>query len=123
MIEVAIADKETLDSIKTDTTEIAERVALFPVSIVKSVQRGTFTNDFSTIAYYKDVTISEVNPAKCMITLSGETTVIMRYGSNTSTSVLAATIPNATTLRFSATGVNSNYSATYHSRWELIEFY
>lgn len=100
--------------------------SLFPAqSSIKSIQSGLFGTASPSIgaaedSRYVDITISAVNPSKCVLTLWGGagdgTDVAWSRGGNGYTCTMR--LINATTLRISSPTVRS----TLVGRWTVVEY-
>lgn len=133
MAKTYIADKETLDSVKTDTSAILENLS--SVGGVKSVQTGAInayasaramsvgsSNGSTMFAHYIDVTISEVDVSKAVVICSntkGSGTGFLGTG--------AAYLLESTTLRViveTSTSSSSPPTVTSqnYTRWQVVEY-
>lgn len=91
------------------------------VSAVKSIQKGTVTISTSSTT----ITISEVNPDKCLVLFDG---LAAYYNSSSSTSGYSIWYPylysiTSTTLIIGRTGINSSAATDSTVSWQIIEFY
>ena len=132
MATIQIADKPTLDSvnttantINTETTYIKNKVdnistTLTGLSIVKSIQRGSATKNYSTNLYESN--IATVNPDKCIVLIDGSAGAY--YSGNTTSygytalPTLSSITANKLTFSFS-----SEAERGFSVSWQLIEFY
>ena len=129
MAKTYIADKETLDSVKTDTDAILENLS--SAGGVKSVQSGKIYYGASQSGYsyigsssdccgqYIDITIKSVEPSKSR--------VIVDHMASTTTNMSTPMgwLLNSTTLRifyrlYTRSGSGSNDIAPI--RWQVVEF-
>jgi len=111
-----IADKTTLDAVKSVVDAILGKNIISNGSVIKSIQRGTHNGGTSSIT----ITISTINPAKAFVILSNITSG--RYGATPP----RLTSLNATSFVVSAscyldTSGTSNVAAPFS--WVVIEFY
>ena len=129
MAKTYIADKETLDSVKTDTGAILENLS--SAGVVKSVQSGKILYGASQSGssyigsssdcwgQYIDITIKSVEPSKSR--------VIVDHMASTTTNMSTPMgwLLNSTTLRifyrlFTRSGSGANNLVPI--RWQVVEF-
>lgn len=82
-------------------------LANMPTGIVKSVQRGLFTDSGT----YADITINTVNPNKCLVTVEG--------GGGTYNAAMALYALTANQIRFRRTVSSAGMEYSY----QIVEFY
>ena len=130
MAKTFIADKETLDLVKTETDKIGDfsdstQQTLFAAinslkksgSALKSVQRGVLDKDnvttsSDTYGRYCDVTISAVNVSKSFLIVNSSSE---SHNAN-------AKLVNSTTIRFYQTYTSSSGAYFENYNWQVIEF-
>ena len=130
MAKTFIADKETLDLVKTETDKIGDfsdstQQTLFAAinslkksgSALKSVQRGVLDKDnvttsSDTYGRYCDVTISAVNVSKSFLIVNSSSE---SHNAN-------AKLVNSTTIRFYQTYISSSGASFENYNWQVIEF-
>lgn len=128
MAKTYIADKETLDSVKTDTGAILENLS--SVGVVKSVQTGEIKAGVGTAkmalgsngtgnsvcAHYIDVTISKVDVSKAVVICDscddGSGTAYLVDG--TKLRVIVATQTYAS--------YPSDKKTSGYTRWQVVEY-
>lgn len=112
-IDTAVADLEiVVDELKnTDVANISTEIQNIGV---KSIQTGE--TSVSTSSATEDITISSVDPSKCVVMTS------LRTGSSSEVNQAKTTgeILNATTLRLKR--VFPNYGSSLYIRWYVIEY-
>ena len=124
MPSIGIADKITLDAIKTKIdTNLDGKISDIGsnISPIKSIQRGILANDKIDRDAYTDITISSVNMSKAFVNLPS---IVTTRGDVSFYHGVHAFLTSSTNLRFKSDaedGWNSN-KRLGSVAWEVIEF-
>jgi len=121
---IGIADKTTLDAIKTKIdTNLDGKISDIGsnISPIKSIQRGILANDAISKDAHTDITISSVNMSKAFVNLSS---ILAIRGDEPFFYGVHAFLTSSTNLRFKSdtrNGWNKNRDCGSVA-WEVIEF-
>lgn len=120
MPSIGIADKTTLDAIKTKIdTNLDGKIS--DISPIKSIQRGILANDTISKGAHIDIPISSVNMSKAFVNLSS---IVAIQGEASLYNGVHAFLTSSTNLRFKSDAGDgwNKYRDCGSIAWEVIEF-